>query len=526
MKLRARLLSGDGLAAFGIVLLLLYVSFPGMRSRDIDTPDSGMHLMDGYFIHDMLHDHPHVHIHGYILDYYRQYPALGLMFWPPLFSVVLGVFSFLVGPHVLAGRICILFFGGVFSLSFYTILRRRFPPLLSFAATAAAVMTPGIAWSFNEIMLELPALAMMCVAILAYHHLVDSVDRGQPSTARALLCAAACAAVIYTKQPAWFLYAALFADFLALHRRHLSNPQVWITVGATAAFCLPLLIFTLTYGHANLAQSVGSNTKLIMSGYESLPRWSIGAWMFYPRLAVSSLSPVVLLAGLCALILAVTRPHFLQANALWVAWFLLAYVTFSFYDNRQSRFSIFWWPSWVFLSAACFQAVISKISTRGAWLVPLLLLAPLPREMQHSWGTRYAEFSQERPAIAHLFAHGRPGNILLFGKDMQVFIALIRENDTARGTHAIRGNRALKDGRGIEAVCRMYRIGVVLVELRGTEPVAQQGALSDLNNSRSFGLVDDNTFFRAGVPYRIVTYRYLGPFDMQMAEIPLSSTAL
>jgi len=524
MRLRARLFSRDGLAAFGIVLLLLYVSFPGVRSRDIDKPDSGMHLMDGYFIHDLIQDHPHIHIHNYILDYYKQYPALGFVFWPPLFPVVLGIFTFFGGPHVLTARICILCFGGVFGLSFYTILRRRFSSLLSFAATAAAVTTPGMAWSFNEVMLELPALAMMCLAILAYHHLLDNLDR-QRNTARALLCAAVCAAVIYTKQPAWFLYGALFADFMALHRRHLKNPQIWITVGATAAFSLPLVIFTLTYGHANLAQSVGSNTKLIMSSYESLPRWSVGAWLFYPRLAMPSLSITVLVGGLCALILSVTRPHFLRDNALWAGWFVLAYVTFSFYDNRQGRYSIFWWPSWIFLSAACLQVAMKKIPTRAAWLMPLLLLAPLPFEMRQMWGTSYAEFIEERPAVANLFAHGSPGNILMFGSDMQVFIALIRENDATRLTHAIRGNKALKDGRDIEAVCRMYRIGVVFVELPKTESVAQQGGLSDLDDSRSFRLLDDSTFIRIGVPYRIVTYRYLGPVDVQMAAVPLSSTA-
>ena len=525
MKLRARLLWRDCLAAAGIILLLVCVSVSGIRSRDIDTPDSGMHLMDGYFIHDLLHDHPLIHIYGYTLGYYKQYPALGFMFWPPLFSVVLGIFSFFGGPHVLTARICILFFGGVFALSFYTILRRQFSSLLSFSATAAAVATTGIAWSFNEVMLELPALAMMCLAILAYYRLVDSLDREQPRAARALLCAAACAAVIYTKQPAWFLYGALLADFLASHRRHFSNPQVWIAVGATAVFCLPLAIFTLTYGRANLAQSVGSNTKLIMSSYGSLPRWSVGAWMYYPRLAVPSLSVIVLLAGLCALVLAALTRPFLRANALWVAWFVLAYATFSFYDNRQARFSIFWWPSWIFLSAAFLQVLTNRISTRVAWLMPLLLLAPLPFQIHQAWGANYAEFSQERPAVVNLFAHGNPGNILLFGRDAQVFIALIRESDAARVTHAIRGNRALKAGRGIEAACRMYRIGVVFVELPGTESVDQQSGLADLNDPRSFRQLDDNTFIRIGVPYRIVTYRYLGPVDVQMAEAPLSSGA-
>jgi len=42
-------------------------------------------------------------------------------------------------------------------------------------------------------------------------------------------------------------------------------------------------------------------------------------------------------------------------------WFLFAYLTFSYYDNRQPRFATFWWPSWVVL-AAYFLGVLMKLT--------------------------------------------------------------------------------------------------------------------------------------------------------------------
>ncbi|MBW4027402.1 glycosyltransferase family 39 protein [Acidipila rosea] len=516
-----RSLWADAISILLLILLAWFVARPSLHRLDVDGLDSAHHLMDGYFFYDLFHDRPTTHLEQYVFNYYKQYPALGFVFWPPLFPFILGIFCLGGGAHVLTARVCLLFFGALFGSCFYLTLRRYFSPPLALAAACSALAVPGISWSLNQVMLELPTLAMICVAILAYQEFVDKL--ATPSSAvRAALCGAAFAAVVYTKQPGYFIYGAFLFDFLLLHRRYLRKPETWMLVASTALFCIPLLLFTLKFGHADLAQSVGSNTQLILgSQWHGIPRWSLAAWTYYPRLAPSSLNLVVVGLSLCALLLGIAKRRFLVANALWFGWFLLAYVTFSYYDNRLPRHSTFWWPAWVALAAAALQFFSSRLPKSAAAALPLLLLLPLPYDLAKTYHRNYTDFLDERPPVNQMFSGGSPGNVLLFGKDKQVFISLIREDDIERRVHVIRGDDLIAGGKTIDDLCRSYRIGTVMIEVPANTPLSS--ALDSLRSNSQFVPERMSVITRAHQPYQIVVYRYTGPIAAQLADVPLSS---
>ena len=526
----------DLLAALTLLLLTVVVALPSLHSRDIDDLDSAHHLMDGYFFRDLVVDHPHAHLQHYVFSYYKQYPALGFVFWPPLFPAVLGAFSLVGGAHVLTARACILFFGVVFALAFYAILRRTVPPWLALCATAAALTVPGIAWSLNEVMLELPTIAVMCLAVLAYLHLRDHA--ADPiSIPRALLCAVALAAVIYTKQPGYFLYGAVALDLLVhpralrkpetlLKPEALRKPEIWIAAAALALLCIPLFLFTLKFGHADLAQSVGSNTKLIMAHYDALPRWSVAAWTFYPRLAPTLLNPVIVLLTVGALVLALADAGFRRANALWLGWFLFAYLTFSFYDNRLPRHSTFWWPAWVALAAACLDWIAKRTPPKVARALPLFLLLPIPLQLARERHQDYTDYRDQRPIVAGLFTNGSPGNVLVFGADKQTFVALIREYDTSRQVHILRGDALLTSGLSLPDICRRYRVGTVLVQLPPATTLAEYPGLANLATDSDLQPGQSGEFHRRGSPITVLLFHYTGPIDPTMADVPLSDRLL
>jgi hypothetical protein len=517
-RIRNYVLRRDVLAVAIILLLTCLVTHPNLRNPDIDDLDSAHHLMDGYFFRDLIVDQPQSHLSSYVLNYYKQYPALGFIFWPPLVPAVLGVFCFFGGPHVLVARVCMFCFGLLFSLAFYALLRRRFSTWLSVAGVVAVITVPGMAWSFNQVMLELPTLAVMCLAVLAYFRLVDSLH--EPSSyVRALLCALACAAVVYSKQPAWFLYCAIAFDFLVCHARHLRKREVWLAVIATLVFCVPLALFTIKFGHADLVQSVGNDTQLIMRQYQSLPRWSLAAWSFYPRLAPSLLNPILVIAVLGALALTVLRRGFLRSHALWLGWFCFAYLTFSYYDNRLPRHATFWWPAWIALAVACIDVVMKSMPQRLTPALLILLLFPVPFQLRAAWRTDFTDYRLVQKPITDLFVRGEPGNILVFGADKQVLTALIREHDISRAVHVIRGERLLDGTQSLGSVCRRYRIGTVLVELPTEKALNEEENLRDL---ASMQVVLKSQFLRRGTPVTLLAYRYVGPIDSRMAEIPLS----
>ena len=520
-------LAAEWLPLLALLLLAVLVALPNLHSSNIDDLDSAHHLMDGYFFRDLLHDHPHHRLGAWAMSYYKQYPALGFIFWPPLFPAVLGIFCTVLGANVLAGRVCLLFFGMVFTAAFYVLLRRQAPRWIAFCGAAACITCPGLIWSFNQIMLELPTLAMMCLALLAYLHLRDRVA-APSSIPRALLTAAALAAVIYTKQPAWFLYLAIALDVVCTPGL-LRKREAWIAIAAFVVFVLPLAAFTMKFGHANLAQSVGSNTKLIMSNYEALPRWSLAAWSFYPKLALTLLPPVVLVFALIALGLSVKDRGFRRRNVLWISWLLFFYVTFSFYDNRLPRHATFWWPAWVALATAAFAYLCAHASRTVALIAPLALLIPIPLYLGHARHNDFSDFHEQLPIVASLFQGGAsPGNVLLLGPDKQTYVALIRQMDNSRQVHVLRGESLLETGLTLAQICQRYQIGEILVEVppASASPAAADDAAPRPDNVPGVSRVATEHFRRRGDDVTVLLYRYSGPRDSTMAGIPLSKRLL
>lgn len=507
------------LALTMIFLMTCIVTHPNIRNDGIDDLDSAHHIMDGYFFRDLLIDHPSHALNVYLLNYYKQYPALGFVFWPPLIPIIFGLFCLVGGPHVLVIRLCMFGFALLFAVAFYTLLRRQYTTYLSLAGVFALMSAPGMVWSFNEIMLELPTLAVMCVAALAYFRLVDRI--GTPGTyQRAFCCALACAAVVYSKQPAWFLYCALVLHFLVCHRSYLRRREIWFTVATTAILCLPLVIFTAKFGRANLGQSVGSSTNQIMQGYRSLQRWSLAAWAYYPRLAPSLLNPVLCLISLAGLGAIFRRFVVFKENSLWIGWLCFGYVTFSYYDNRLPRHATFWWPAWIAIALAALKFAMDVMPAGVRLLVPLVILLPIPSEIKTAWKASYTDYPSVQQPIAQLFNSGGLGNVLVFGRDQQVLTVIIREHDIGRAVHIIRGERLLTGNHDLQSVCQNYRISTILVEQ------SEDRSSTRFINSADFRWIkqiSQATLFWKAQSIQLIAYHYVGPMNPTMADVTLSS---
>lgn len=502
----------------GLVLLTLLVMWPNLKSSAIDDLDSAHHLMDGYFFRDVLHDLPLHGFKAYALAYYKQYPALGFLFWPPLIPLVYGLFCSVAGVHVLTVRACMFCFGLAFAYFFFKLLRRQASTVLSVVGVVVVTTVPGMVWSFNEIMLEMPTLALMFGATLTYFNFVEKLN--QPGRyMRAVFCGLMCGALIYSKQPSWFLLCALLVDYLVVRREAGAYREVLLAAVVTVVVDIPLAVFTLVFGKANLGQSVGSSTNRIMQQYQSLPRWSAAAWTYYPKLALARLDVVVVVAVVVGLLLAFTQRQFLRRNLVWFSWFVLAYLTFSYYDNRSPRHATFWWPAWVAIAVSAAQVLQRRLPHRVQWTLPALLLLPVPFHLVSAWHTNYSDYTGVQQSIAQLFNAGNPGTTLMIGSDKQVLTAVIREHDTQRVTHVLRGERLLEADPNINTVCYDYRVATVLVE----EGSAQPPMNAALHSSSTLREVSRSSFLRRGQPVTLIAYRYSGPMAATAHEISLSN---
>jgi predicted membrane-bound mannosyltransferase len=107
----------------------------------------------------------------YAMDYCLRYPALIILFYPPLFSVFLaGSYSIFGFSHAVAQG-TVAFFHLALGLAVYMLARRWMTHGYAVAAALLLAGAPEIAFWGRQVMLDIPAyawLAFMAVAFLRY----------------------------------------------------------------------------------------------------------------------------------------------------------------------------------------------------------------------------------------------------------------------------------------------------------------------------------------------------------------------
>ena len=217
--------------------VVLLVTQASISRREIEDLDEAHHVMDGMFFADLIADRPLNNLARYPFDYYRQYPALGLTFWPPFYPLVEGIFFRIYGFDFIASRICIVTFAILLVLSIYILLKARSGPLFALSGASLTLTTPVIAEHCNLIMLEIPTLAMAFLTVVLYRRVVErGLWRGWGEVCMFSLCAVA---TVYTKQTIVFLFPAILVD-VSLNRSELSkNRQTWLSAGLFIALASP-----------------------------------------------------------------------------------------------------------------------------------------------------------------------------------------------------------------------------------------------------------------------------------------------
>ncbi len=501
-----------------LALAVILVALPSLTSTRIDDIDSAHHIMDGVFFRDFITDLPRSVQDpiAYTLAYYRQYPALGFVFWPPLFPFVEGLFFLAAGSVDLrVARICILAFSLLLAFVAYSVFRRRLPTA---GASALAVLlilsTPALAAFYQQVMLEVPALAVALLTVLLYDR---TIGRGTTTRKSVALFAVVAAAAVYTKQTVVFIFPALLFDALVNHRAALRQARVWVAGALFAVLLLPLAIFTLTVGKANLEQSVGSDKTYVLNSKAPPDRWSADGWLFYPTRLPKLLNVVVLGLGIGALLYGVANRSFFRRHALWFGWLASWYLLFSYFLNKQDRYAVFWLPAWIFLAAA----FLVEMRARYAWRWPavyLLLAVPVVAGAAGVARIHIDGFEGVDSVVADLIRQEPAGNIVYFGDRHQIFVPFVRKYDPARRIAVLRGNDLLAGSSDILAACRNYRARLIVAEGNGASARLGLDALSLTGQTAVVGTFHVRT--QRG-PVQFEAFRYTGPIASVQGTVPL-----
>ena len=311
-----------------ITLLLFVTGAP--TDTAFSWPDSPRHALNGAFLLDFARDHPLHDPTGYAYNYYAQYPALTILFYPPLFYVLLAIFYWLFGVSqtVAIAAECVCY--AALAIGSYRLARFWLGSLPAFGASLILIAAPEIAYWGRQVMLEIPSFALLVWSAVFFM-------RYQREERILFLYLAAALAVLaaYTKLTAIFILLMYF--IVLLHSRGsklFGDKHSYIIVLLTIAGLVPLAILTLKFGQANM-QSVSGISDSEVS------RATLSGWLWYAKQMPAQLGWPALLAALLGLgTLALGRGRVREYLPL-ILWLAIGYLFFSAIDLKEARHSVF-----------------------------------------------------------------------------------------------------------------------------------------------------------------------------------------
>ncbi len=398
-----------------VLLLVTVVVIRGISRGEFHLiTDEAHHAFTGLYFADFLSDLPLTHPVKYTYQYYAQYPALGLVHWPPFFHFVEGMVFLVLGPSVVTARLTVLLFtlvGLYFWFKLVSELRDEWTAAIS---TALLALLPSLLLYEKAVMLEVPSLAL-CIA--ASYFWIQYLRQG---LGRSLYWFAFFASLaLLTKQQS--IYLATFCLFTVLaerKRRLVPNLHMLRAVGICLLLAGPFYALAFAVHWQTIAVSVFKRAVHGANPY-------LYYWLQLPdQLGL----PLLLLSALGI------------ASCWWwgkreselpmLLWIAACYLTSTFIAGKEPRYILYWLPPFVYFAVSPLAAKF-----RVRWARPALAVVLLSLLLTSAWSA----WAFERPylsgyeALARRLTQSDRGGIVLFDGDLGANLMFyLRTLDPAR----------------------------------------------------------------------------------------------
>ena len=319
---------------FGVLFLavtILFITTP--KHDDFWWTDAPAHAMNGALLHDYLWTLPYSSPLRFAFDYYLHYPALTISVYPPLFPIAEAMVFSVLGVSHFAAQLTVSLFGLVLAYSLYGMARTALAPAASAGAALLVLSTPMVALWSRQVMLEIPALALLVAASALFLRFLEGGANRRLYLSVLLLCGA-----IYTKQTAAFAIIPM-ATTLVLEKgwATLRQPSIWVAIALGSFLLLPLAVFTAVFASHNLEIAAGI-------GPEAGSNFTLSSFLFYARWLPEIAGPIPIAAALGYLaLIALARWRSAQERrlaALMFGWFAADYLFISSIAHREDRYGI------------------------------------------------------------------------------------------------------------------------------------------------------------------------------------------
>jgi hypothetical protein len=312
--------------------------------------DEMRHAMTGVFFRDAMVDQPWSNPVQYAYEYYAKYPALGLVYWPPLFHIVEGVFFLVFGISVLSSRLTILAYALVGVFFWYKIAAREGPQPRALASAFMFPLLPHLLQYERVTMLEIPCVAMCMVALYFWQSFMRA------ERARDLWWFAAfLSASFYTSQKAAFLAFFVVLHFLVERRwKLLKRWDVWAAGVLSLAIVAPWYFVMLSKLSLSYERVAGHDFKHVASTYHLT---------YYPERILPQMGMLLGILGMAGFVWAMFRAR--KEHRFFLVWIAACYVCYTLIQEKSIRHTMIWIPVLVYFALV----TVENLLPRRNWIL-------------------------------------------------------------------------------------------------------------------------------------------------------------
>ncbi|MGA2022096.1 MAG: glycosyltransferase family 39 protein [Candidatus Sulfotelmatobacter sp.] len=487
--------SRSAVLLLGVLIVSTVMIVRGIKTGEFSyNVDEAQHAVTGLYAADLLHDHP-AHPVDYTYNFYAQYPAIGVIHWPPLFYGFEGLSFLLLGPGVVAARLTILAFALFGLWAWFEMVRELQDEWTAALSTALLALMPSLLLFEKTVMLEVPCLSLCLAATLCWTRYLLHEKKST-----LIWFVGFASAALLTKQNS--IYLALFCVGSAMAAggwRVLLRPAVWWSGLGVALITGPY--YFLVY-RTHWQSTVMNLTDKGVSGTSS--------WLFYWKALPGQLGWMLLALSLLGL---VTSPRWdrRKVTLLMLSWIVACYVTFSLIGFKDARFALYWLPPFTYFAAGLLTRLFTRQPLRAIASVAAIVL--LGSSVGAAW-SYHRPYVTGYSAAAKAVTQAAPGGIILYDGDLPGnFIFFVSANDPHRHFLVLRkalyayridkrwGAEELIHGSdGIEDLLRRDGIRFVVVSDRMRLDFEVQGTLRDMLHSKQFKLLGSFPIFSSTQP--------------------------
>jgi hypothetical protein len=298
--------------------------------------DASRHALNGVFLLDFFAEMPIPpdQWKNFAIQYYLQYPALTIGFYPPLLALTQTPFYYFFGVSHYSAQLSVVFFFLLAAWGTYAISRRFLPPVQALAVGLIFMGSPEIALWGRQVMLEIPAYAGLLWSVFFFILFLQKATPGRLYAA--ILCYLA---ALYFKQTVIFILP-VFLVFLwqRFQRQEIAGRPLLIAIFLFAVGMVPLTLLTIFFGSVNVGAVAGGQSIGEMSRFSEWSRW------FYIEAIPDQIGwPITVLGSVFIIALIVYRPWRSRQLPVWffIGWFASGYLFFTMIVLKDARHSVF-----------------------------------------------------------------------------------------------------------------------------------------------------------------------------------------